>query len=290
MISRAGSGPELRLPPGPVVKVCGLTRAEDACVAAEAGAWALGFVFAPSLRRVTAIQAHQVLREMERTLGWGPTARIESAARPLAVGVFGDEPAEEIARVVRSAGLDAVQLHGTRGAEPEEVRLALAECEQTVGPGATEADMPARLLIIRAVAVALGEEDPASLRTRVLAAAGSADLVLLDTAAMGRFGGTGVAFPWELARGFADAGVGGGDEARATTGCRILVAGGIGPSNVQEALQRSAAWGVDVSSGVESSPGVKDAGLMRDLMEKANGFRRAAYGKEADGQEEGLTR
>jgi len=81
--------------------------------------------------------------------------------------------------------------------------------------------------------------------------------VLLDTHVDGRFGGSGYAFPWELA----------GEAARELgPGPAFLVAGGIGPGNARKALARSGAWGVDVSSGVESSPGVKDHGLMERLV------------------------
>ena len=68
-----------------------------------------------------------------------------------------------------------------------------------------------------------------------------------------RFGGTGEVFPWRFARAVGD-------------DTPLLVAGGIDPSNAREALAESVAWGVDVSSGVESSPGVKDARLMEELV------------------------
>jgi phosphoribosylanthranilate isomerase len=87
-------------------------------------------------------------------------------------------------------------------------------------------------------------------------AAEQADVILLDTSAGGRFGGTGMAFPWHLAR-------------EAAKGTPVLVAGGINPDNVAAAMRESGAWGVDVSSGIEHSPGIKDPELMGRLFAEA---------------------
>ncbi len=95
------------------------------------------------------------------------------------------------------------------------------------------------------------------------------DLILLDTRKSGRFGGTGTTFSWELAR-------------EPAVGYPLLVAGGIDPGNVRRALKESSAWGVDVSSGVETSPGIKDAGLVKSLFAQVAVARRAA----AQGDEE----
>ena len=99
--------------PRPLVKVCGLTRPEDVILAVELGAWAVGFVFAPSPRQVTVEVARGLAtaaREAARTSrspGGLPRG-------PLTVGVFGDCSPEAIAEVVHAVGLDAVQLHGSR--------------------------------------------------------------------------------------------------------------------------------------------------------------------------------
>ena len=108
--------------------------------------------------------------------------------------------------------------------------------------GGPRTSHPHGILIIQAVPVDSHEPDQRTLRERIERARADADLILLDTREAGRFGGTGTPFPWGLA-------------AEAAAGSPLLVAGGIGPDNARAALERSAAWGVDVSSGVEVSPG-----------------------------------
>jgi phosphoribosylanthranilate isomerase len=215
-----------------VIKICGLTRLEDVQLARDLGAWALGFVFAPSPRRLTPGAARRLLRDAD--LGPG---------LPLAIGVFGDSPADEIAWVVEEVGLDGVQLHGSDGSGGRAVRRELGGQEDP-------------LVVIQAVPVDPQELNAAALRAAVAAAHEEADVVLLDTKASGRFGGTGTVFPWRLAR-------------EAANGTPLLIAGGIGPDNVAAALRESDAWGVDVSSGIEQSPGIKDAGLMKRLFAQA---------------------
>lgn len=257
-------------PQGPVVKICGLTRAEDVHLAVVSGAWALGFVFAPSSRQVTAEQVIGLVAEARR----GP---LSSAGVPLLVGVFGDASAEEIAQTVAATGLDAVQLHGRLGSGAEEVRRALDGLKPPMRLVSDGPAGPESVLMIQAVAVDPGEDDPEGLRRRIAATGRNADVMLLDTHSQGRFGGTGIAFPWELARGADD-------------GRPLLIAGGIGPDNAREAISRSEAWGVDVSSGVESSPGVKDARSLRKLIEVVNDIRRLRGAGPADVRLEGSKR
>ncbi len=218
----------------PLVKICGLSRSRDVALAAELGAWAVGFVFVPSPRWVTVEAARKVVAEARASF---------SADRsfPLAVGVFGDVSAVEIAEVVGEADLDAVQLHGAR---PD-----ASAARELLRSGGSPA------LIIRAIPV---EEcaTPAGVRAAVEASGEGADLLLFDTRLNGRWGGTGTTFPWELAR-------------RAAGDRPFLVAGGIGPRNAAEALRTSGAWGIDVSSGVEQTPGIKDEAQMRALFAAA---------------------
>lgn len=242
----------------PLVKICGLTRPQDVALAVELGAWAVGFVFAPSPRRVTGDAACRLVlaaREAAARQSEARQALAEPPARgrdrrepvlpgpvfhgPLAVGVFGDSSAEAIADMVDAVGLDAVQLHGARP-DASLLREALAGRR-----------LPA--LVIRAIPVPAGEADGAYLREAVAAARKGADLMVFDTRAGDRWGGTGRTFPWELAR-------------EAAGDSPYLVAGGVGPDNVRQALRTSGAWGVDVSSGVERSPGVKDGALLRALF------------------------
>lgn len=257
------------------MKICGLTRLEDVVLARDLGAWALGFVFAPSPRRLTPAAARGLVEgaglgrsgaargadseHSHASVDAGALAPVGSRvgdggpALPLTVGVFGDCEAGEIASVAEEVGLDAVQLHGLAGPRGNAVRTALA---------AQQHSREHPILVIQAVSVASGTVDSGALREAVAAAREEADIVLLDTgtgARVGgmdrvtRFGGTGKAFPWRLAR-------------EVEEGCAVLVAGGIGPGNVREALREAAAWGVDVSSGIELSPGVKDARLMERLV------------------------
>jgi phosphoribosylanthranilate isomerase len=263
------NSPAAGLPAGPVVKICGLTRAEDVRLVAESGAWALGFVFAPSSRRVTVDQATELVAEARRV----PP---ESATYPLMVGVFGDAPADEIARTVVAAGLDAVQLHGRSGPGAGEVRRALEGLVSASDVVSRPSPAPGKVLMIQAVAVDPNDDDPEELRRRIVAAKREADLVLLDTGTRGRFGGTGMAFPWDLAR-------------AANDGGRFLIAGGIDPGNAGEAVRRSGAWGVDVSSGVETSPGVKDAQSVKKLIEVVNDIRSRETGT-VDARLEGSTK
>lgn len=239
---------------GPAVKICGLTRSEDVIVARNLGVWALGIVFAPSPRRLEPEAARQAL-EAAGLRSEGQDASAHEGG-PIVVGVFTEAEVGEIVDVVQDVGLDAVQLHGLGGPGTREVAAALEVCERKVS-------------IIRAVPVDPESRDAGSLSDSVDQAVDGADMVLLDTKVAnrvgsgqgteGRFGGSGTRFCWDLARGVV--------EKMGTV--PLIVAGGIDPDNVLEALSRSGAWGVDVSSGVESSPGVKDAGLMEKLVAKA---------------------
>lgn len=200
-----------------IVKICGLTRVEDAVAAAEAGADMLGFVFAPSPRRVDPWRA----REMALAVG----------GRPLKVGVFVDEDPSVVAATAAMVGLDLVQLHGS---EPPGCRPLL----------------PVR--VIRA----FGVSDAGSLEA-VRPWLGVADYILLDARVPGSAGG--VPFDWRLARGM---------EGLETP---WLLAGGLGPKNVGEALAACRPNGVDVSGGVESAPGLKDHDKVREFVRLAKG-------------------
>jgi phosphoribosylanthranilate isomerase len=299
------------LPQGPVVKICGLTRLEDVLLARALGAWALGFVFAPSPRRLTPSEARKLINDAAAALqrGRAPSlpaghrtgetsrARGEAASRgtggsgsPLAVGVFGDVSAAEVARVVEQVGLDAVQLHGRAGPAPAEVRDALAGWAGPLALADARAAASARAaenasffpfpppLVVQVVPVPPDQVDLGVLRRAIAGAAAEADLVLLDTRTTGRLGGSGTTFPWRLAR-------------EVVEGKSFLVAGGIDPRNVQAALKESGAWGADVSSGIESSAGAKDPRLLGQLLARVEAMRQATPGAAGmDERQEGLER
>lgn len=196
------------------VKVCGVTRLEDACLAAELGASAIGFIFWPgSPRFIDATRAAAI------------TAVLPSSVT--AVGVFVDQPLEEVRRTADSVSLGAVQLHG---------RESIEYASGLLQP------------VIRAVAV----DDrfrPESLDTfpREIT-------VLLDAHDPIRRGGTGRTIDWSAA-------------AAGAARRPIFLSGGLTPLNIEEAVLRVRPYGVDLSSGVESSPGIKDPAKLRALFE-----------------------
>jgi phosphoribosylanthranilate isomerase len=198
------------------VKICGVTRVEDARMAWASGADALGLNFYPRSPRFVTAETAAVLARTRPALG-------------AVVGVFVNESPDVIRARVRECGLTAVQLHGD---EPPEA---------CVGYGVP---------VIKALRVR-GPEDVE--RARAYVGAGDVATLLLDGAAPG-YGGGGVGFDWSLVARLSDAGV------------PVLVAGGLNPSNVQQAVRATKPYGVDVASGVEVSPGIKDADAVRAFV------------------------
>ena len=200
------------------VKICGLTRGEDARLAVELGAWAVGFICWPGSPRYIDPRG---IRAITTSL----------PADTVCVGVFVDQPAGHIRKVGDEAGLTSVQLHGQ-----ESISIA-----QSIGRP-----------VLKAVHVR-PDDDPQAL-SRTVAAIPEDVTVLLDTFDPVRHGGTGQAIDWSLA---------------ATVANRrpVVLAGGLNPANVGEAIRQVRPFAVDVSSGVETSPGVKDAAKLHALFE-----------------------
>lgn len=194
------------------IKICATTCVEDALASIEAGADALGFVFASSKRRVSAEQAAKIITQLP--------PKVER------VGVFSNDSAEHVAAVVEQAGLTAVQLHGEE--TPEFIAELTARWPRNHG-----------ISVIKTVLV---NQNFAAQFTVVCRDYPGIDFVLLDSGA-----GSGRTFDWEAAKPLA-----GGN------GKRLIVAGGLNPENVGEAVRKFAPWGVDVVSGVEREPGRKD--------------------------------
>ncbi len=206
------------------VKICGVRRPEDAQVAVDAGADAIGFNFwKGTARYVAPDDAAQMIREIPESV--------------LTVGVFVDEEPQRVLEIAAGTGLRAIQLHGSE--MPEYMEKLIGPCR-----------------LIKAIKVKPGF-DPREL-TRYPAA----DIFLLDGFERGMVGGTGKTFGWSLA-------------VQAKAFGKVLLAGGLNPENVGEAIRTVAPWGVDVASGVESEPGVKDARLVREFIRAA---REAAAG------------
>ncbi len=197
----------------PKVKICGVRRAEDAILAAELGASAIGFVFWPgSARFIDPFRARPIVAALPPFV--------------TAVGIFVDQPEEYVSGVAGLVKLGAVQLHGTE-APPFYERL--------------------RYRVIKSIPVADGF-DPASVDAIPAGAT-----VLLDAHDPVRRGGTGRPIDWSLA-------------AAAARRRPVILSGGLTPGNVAAAAATVCPYAIDVSSGVERSPGVKDHGRLRALF------------------------
>ena len=200
------------------VKICGITRLEDAELATSLGAWALGFLlWEPSKRYVQPAVAAGIARRMRR--------KIEL------VGVFVNQPLDDIAGLVEFLGLSHVQLHGDEGP---------AFCQ------AVAQRTGAKVIKAARIGHAADLRDLDRFHT---------DYHLLDTVAdPGAYGGTGQTWDWTLLK-------------QRRNKIPLIVAGGLNPDNVAEAIEATHPWGVDVNSGVEASPGVKDPDKLRALFE-----------------------
>lgn len=195
------------------VKVCGVTRAEDALSAAQAGAHAIGLVFyRPSPRYVTP----EVAREIVRVLPPFVTA----------VGLFVDASAVEVRAAIAVAGVGLLQFHGSETPE---------FCRQFGVP------------YIKAVRVRTGTDLLQYARDYH-----DAKALLLDAYVEGTHGGTGQSFDWSVIP--------------RTLPVPVVLSGGLNPQNVTGAIQQVRPWAVDVSSGVESAPGIKDAAKIAAFM------------------------
>lgn len=200
------------------VKICGITRVEDALAAAAAGADAIGLVFyAKSPRAVDIEQARAILAALPPFV--------------TTVGLFVDAELSELERILASVPLDLLQFHGDESVQ---------QCEAFGRP------------YIKALRVKAGDDIAAQ-----VARYPSAQGILLDAYVEGVPGGTGEAFDWSLI-----------PQALSKP---LILAGGLRPDNVAEAVSRVRPYAVDVSGGVEASKGVKD-------VEKVGAFIRAARG------------
>lgn len=208
------------------IKICGNTSLDDALVAEEAGADAVGFVFAASPRHVTKQQAINIVSKL-------PPA-IEK------IGVFVGSAFEEVEEYVRDCNLTGVQLHFDASTHlPIKLR-------ERFGPA---------LRILRVVHEMSDGDNMAA-----LVKAGTVDAILIDSRTTTAVGGTGVPFDWSAAASQRQAG---------SFRARLVIAGGLSPQNVSEAIRTLQPWGVDVVSGVEASPGRKDADKVRSFIREA---------------------
>jgi phosphoribosylanthranilate isomerase len=215
------------------VKICGNTNLDDAALAAELGADAVGFVFAESPRRVTATQVAAITPHLP--LG------VER------VGVFHSRDAESIAQTASDTGLTAVQLHG--GLDERVLERLAERFAGTV-----------RIIQTLHWTIDTSESSAVLLSGQIerIAALAMSDRVLIDSKVGSAGGGTGVTYDWGAARSVF---------ASAPGSLHLIVAGGLKPENVARAVAQLKPWGVDVSSGVEVSPGRKSPEKLAQFIE-----------------------
>jgi len=196
------------------VKVCCITRVEDAVHAVESGANAMGFIFWPrSPRYIAPERVRQIVSALPADVA--------------TVGVFVDADADEIRRTAETSGINTVQLN-----------------DESTPDVMTRIGLP----VLRAVTLPSSE--------RVVAEWPEDVTLLLDAHDPVRRGGTGMTVDWQQAA----------DLARRR---RLVLAGGLRPSNVAEAIAVVRPYGVDVCSGVESTPGVKDHDKVAQFLANA---------------------
>ncbi|HEY6952524.1 MAG TPA: phosphoribosylanthranilate isomerase [Bacteroidota bacterium] len=195
------------------VKICGITRAEDAEAAADLGAAAVGFIF---------------VKNSPRSIDPDKARHIIHALPPFVtpVGVLADTSRAEALAAIAKSGVRCLQLHGKEDSREF-------------------ADLPIPVYRVYRVSP---EFDPATLKEN------GGSTFMLDTFVDGIAGGTGTTFDWKIA-------------IEAKQFGRLILSGGINPENVAEAIRRVAPYAIDVSSGVERSPGVKDYQKMQSLFE-----------------------
>jgi len=200
------------------VKICGITRYEDARIAIGQGVDALGFIFYPkSPRYITPESARDIIRKLPPCVS--------------RVGVFVNEDAERVKKTVAYTGIDTLQLHGNE---------TPAYCDSFT------------MTTVKAFSVGV-HALPALTEYPV-------NGFLLDTWDRSSPGGTGRTFDWSIAQRIC------------LRHNNVILAGGLGPTNLKEAIETVRPYGVDLNSGVEVKPGIKNPHKVRDAMRIARGF------------------
>lgn len=198
------------------VKICGLTSLEDARFVSGALAHYVGFIFYEgSPRHITPAKAGAIINWVE-----GPEC----------VGVFVDQPLDDVNMISRQTGIDYVQLHGNENP---------SYCELVDKP------------VIKVIHIT---EHTDALSDRIDPYLDVVDYFLFDTKVDGKWGGTGEVFDWSLL-----------DEV--ANRVPYFLSGGLNPDNIQQACREVHPYAVDVASGLESEPGIKDFGKVEAFME-----------------------
>jgi len=208
------------------VKICGIQTVGDALLAAQHGADFIGMVFVPNRRRLVPVSRAQEIVKSVR-------ARLENP--PQMVGLFADASIETVNHIVTTCDLNLVQLCGQE---------SLQYCRQT--------NVPA-LKVIHVSEKPQSTESVIALSRRIRDYSEHGHMITLDRMIGGLQGGTGLAFDWGTATQLSG------------WGLNFLLAGGLTPDNVTEAIKIVNPWGVDVSSGVETD-NVKDPAKIKHFI------------------------
>jgi phosphoribosylanthranilate isomerase len=209
------------------VKICGMTNLEDALVAVEAGADAVGFVFyEQSPRNVTVETARRICEKL--------TEKVEK------VGIFVNEAPARVSAIADEVGLTAVQFHGDEHQNPEMFAIDHKS-----------------FYCIPADRVATNGREKGKAFGSFMVLPKNLAGVILDSGSTQRRGGTGKTFDWTELKPYASL---------TRTLYPLVVAGGLTSENVSEAMEVLRPWGVDVVSGVESAPGKKDPEKVRAFV------------------------
>lgn len=195
------------------IKICGITRFEDAKIAANLGVDALGFIFYKnSPRYIDPSNAAEIIKQLPPFIS--------------RVGVFVNESVDEISSIIKISGINTLQLHGSESPE---------FCKHFSLP------------VIKSFSIK-PDCDLSIIDTYLTSG------ILLDTWNNSMHGGSGKTFDWKIARNICN------------KFNNVIIAGGLGPANIEEAINSLNPYGVDINSGVEISPGIKNPHKMRELV------------------------
>ena len=194
------------------VKICGITRLQDALCAVEHGADAIGFIFAESKRKVSISTVSQIVEQLPKNF--------------LTIGVFRDQKPQQIIETIREAGLVGAQLHGQESVqEVAQVASVIKFVVKSVVAGSVDAKNADQF---------------------------ATEMIMVDSANPG----SGTNYDLTLLR-------------ELPPSVRLILSGGLTVANVAPSIKTASPWGVDVSSGVESTPGIKDYSKIRDFIANA---------------------
>ncbi len=231
------------------IKICGITLPKDAVDAWECGADAIGLNFYPSSPRfVTDAEAKTIINSIRQL-----NADLRSGPKPANVKIFGvfvNPATDEVVQKKVALQLDGIQLHG------DEHPSIVGEIRQQLD----EIGQPCQ--IIRAIrtkptSLTEGDSEISAIESEIAAwSAVEVDAILLDAAVPGEFGGTGTTVDWYAVP-------------RLSPNIPLILAGGLNPDNVQRAIEISQVRSVDVASGVESKPGIKNRDKVSNFVSAA---------------------